>query len=167
MHSEIVLKVPFDDNADTPNVRPCLQGDWEVVMETGKYGFFVHTKQPFDTTLVAVKDALKAEGFGVLTDIDVKATMKQKLDIDFRRYEILGACNPPLARRALEAETAIGLLLPCNVVVYEEDDGTCTVGALDPLSMMSFTGNDALKPIADEAQGRLERALKSLEAVAA
>ena len=135
-------------------------------METGKYGFFVHTKQSFDETLAAVKDALKVEGFGVLTDIDVKATMKQKLDIDFRRYEILGACNPPLARRALEAETAIGLLLPCNVVVYEEDDGTCTVGALDPMSMMSFTGNDALKPIAEEAMARLERALNSLEGVA-
>jgi uncharacterized protein (DUF302 family) len=136
-------------------------------MRIGNYGLFIHSERPFEQTLAAVKDALKAEGFGVLTDIDVKATMKQKLGVEFRRYEILGACNPPLAHKALEIEMAVGLLLPCNVIVYEDDDGSCTVGALDPMNMMGFTGNDALKPIAEDALGRLERALKSLEGVAA
>ena len=133
-------------------------------MRTTNYGLFIHSARPFDETLAAVKDALKDEGFGVLTDIDVKATMKQKLDVDFRRYEILGACNPPLAHAALQAETAIGLLLPCNVIVYEDDDGGCTIGALDPMSMMSFTGNEGLTRIANEARARLERALGALEA---
>jgi uncharacterized protein (DUF302 family) len=135
----------------------------EDAMRTNNYGLFVHTRRPFNEALDAVKEGLKAEGFGVLTDIDVKATMKQKLDVDFRRYEILGACNPPLAHAALQAETAVGLLLPCNVIVYEDDDGTCTIGALDPMSMMSFTGNEGLTRIANEARARLGRVLASLE----
>ncbi len=132
-------------------------------MRKGKYGIFVESARPFDEALEAVKTALKAEGFGVLTEIDVKATMKQKLDVDFRRYQILGACNPPLARKALETEIDIGLLLPCNVVVYEEPDGKSAIGALDPEDMMSFTANPALKPVAEDAKARLERALASLE----
>jgi len=131
-------------------------------MREGRYGLFVHTKRDFEASLETVKDALRAEGFGVLTDIDVKATMKQKLDVDFRRYEILGACNPPLAHKALTSETDIGLLLPCNVIVYEDEDG-CTVGALDPMSMVDFTGNQGLSHIATEARGRLERALVAVE----
>lgn len=133
-------------------------------MRKNSYGLFVQSHEPFEQTLEAVKQGLKAEGFGVLTDIDVKATMKQKLGIDFRHYEILGACNPPLAHEALETEMDIGLLLPCNVVVYEDEGGTCTVGALDPQSMMGVTGNANLVHVADEARARLERMLKVLEA---
>jgi uncharacterized protein (DUF302 family) len=135
----------------------------EDAMRTSNYGLFIRTRRPFSEALEAMKDALKAEGFGVLTDIDVKAAMQQKLSVDFRRYEILGACNPPLAHAALQAEMAVGLLLPCNVIVYEDDDGTCTIGALDPMSMMSFTGNEALSQVANEARTRLERVLASLE----
>jgi uncharacterized protein (DUF302 family) len=109
-----------------------------------------------------VKDALKGEGFGVLTEIDVRDTLKQKLGVDFRRYDIIGACNPPLAYGALEREIDIGLLLPCNVIVYEEEDGGgCVVAALDPEVMMGVTGNPALQTVAVEARTRLERALLS------
>ena len=133
-------------------------------MRSNSYGLFINTKQPFDQALEAAKDALKAEGFGVLTDIDVMATLKQKLGVDFRHYEILGACNPPLANQALQMELGVGLLLPCNVIVYEDEEGGSVVGALDPLSMMSVTGNPELSSVAKEARTRLERALASLEA---
>lgn len=107
--------------------------------------------------------ALKAEGFGVLTTIDVKATIKQKLDREFRKYVILGACNPPLAHRALETELEIGLLLPCNVIVYETLPGHSVVAAMAPVGAMSVVGNPALAPVAEEAEQRLRRALASLE----
>jgi uncharacterized protein (DUF302 family) len=132
-------------------------------MEQRKYGFFVHTKKPYAEALEATKAALKTEGFGVLTEIDVKETMKQRLGVEFSHYDIIGACNPPLAHKALENERDIGLLLPCNVVVYEDESGGCAVGALDPEAMMGFTGNDALREVATEAKARPERALQSLE----
>ena len=132
-------------------------------MQEKKYGLFVKTGKPYEEALEAVKAALKAEGFGVLTEIDVKDTMKQKLGVDFRRYDIIGACNPPLAYRALTTELDIGLLLPCNVVVYEEEGGGCTVAALDPMQMMSFTGNAELDSVAKEARERLSRALTAVE----
>ena len=132
-------------------------------MERKKYGIFTATNRAYPAAVEAVKAALKAEGFGVLTEIDVKETLKQKLDLDFRRYDIIGACNPPLAHRALEEELDIGLLLPCNVIVYEDDSGQCVVAALDPEAMMGFTGNEDLKSVAAEARARLERALSSIE----
>ena len=132
-------------------------------MEQKKYGLYAKSAKPYEETLAATKEALKGQGFGVLTEIDVKETMKQKLDVDFRRYDIIGACNPPLAHRALGTELDIGLLLPCNVIVYEEDGGGCTVAALDPAQMMGFTGNDDLSPVAEEARERLWKALSSLE----
>ncbi len=132
-------------------------------METRKYGIFVKTPLSYEDALSRTKAALKEQGFGVLTEIDVKATMKEKLGVEFRHYDIIGACNPPLAHQALTADVDIGLLLPCNVVVYEDEAGT-TVGALDPGAMMGFTGNDALIPVAAEAKQRLEKALSSLEA---
>lgn len=131
-------------------------------MEIRKYGIFVKTDRPYTEALEAMKAALRAEGFGVLTEIDVRETMKQKLGQDFRHYDIIGACNPPLAHQALQTELDIGLLLPCNVVVYEDDAGGCTLAALDPESMMGFTGNDLLQPVAAEAKARLTRALQAV-----
>ena len=105
-------------------------------------------------------EALKTEDFGVLTDIDVKATMKKKLDVDFRPYVILGACNPPLAYKALLAERDLGLLLPCNVIVYADDEpGHSVVAAIDPVEQLSLTGNDGIRPVAEEVKGRLQRVL--------
>lgn len=131
-------------------------------METRTYGMFTKTPLKYEEALAAVKAALKAEGFGVLTEIDVRETMKQKLGKEFRRYDIIGACNPPLAHRALESELDIGLLLPCNVIVYEDEGGGCTVAALDPEIMTGVTGNETLREVAAEARGRLERALQAV-----
>lgn len=121
----------------------------------------VRLDAPYEEAMERVTAALKAEGFGVLTEIDVKATIKKKLDADFRKYAILGACNPPLAHRALSTELEIGLLLPCNVIVYEEDGGS-VVSIVDPISMLGVVNSPALKPVADEARARLERVAKAL-----
>ena len=107
--------------------------------------------------------ALKTEGFGVLTEIDVKATLKKKLDVDFRRYAILGACNPPLAHKALSSELLIGLLLPCNVVLYEEDDGTAAVSFVNPLEMFKVVDNEELKALAGEVNGKVQAAFDALD----
>ncbi|MFH9552890.1 DUF302 domain-containing protein [Streptomyces sp. NPDC017435] len=115
----------------------------------------------FATTVDAVREALAAQGFGVLTEIDVKATLKAKLGHDMEDYLILGACNPPLAHRAIEADRSIGLLLPCNVVVRRAGDHTL-VQALDPNTMVTLTGLPALEPVAQEAAARLDAALASL-----
>lgn len=132
-------------------------------MKETKYGLGIDVATGFDETLGRVTEALKAEGFGVLTTIDVKATLKLKLDQDFRRYVILGACNPHLASRALDAELELGLVLPCNVIVYERDDGRTAVSAMAPIPAMGMIGNDALKAVAAEADTRLRRALGALE----
>jgi len=126
------------------------------------YGIEKRLDVPYDQAVERVTAALAAEGFGILTEIDVKATLKKKLDLDFRRYVILGACNPPLAHRALTAELDVGLLLPCNVIVYEADGGGSVVSAADPGAMMEVSGNPALEPVATEARARLERALAAL-----
>ncbi|EGG48997.1 DUF302 domain-containing protein [Streptomyces griseoaurantiacus] len=115
----------------------------------------------FDTTVTAVREALADQGFGVLTEIDVRATLKAKLGHDMEDYLILGACNPPLARRALEADRSIGLLLPCNVVVRRDGD-TTLVQALDPGTMVTLTGLSALEGVAADATARLDAALRSL-----
>jgi uncharacterized protein (DUF302 family) len=110
--------------------------------------------------------ALKEQGFGVLTEIDVQATLKKKLDVDFRPYIILGACNPPLAHRALSTEQQVGLLLPCNVIVFQNDDGTSTVSALNPMAAMTVAGNPALEEVAAAATAKLTAALDSLKELA-
>jgi uncharacterized protein (DUF302 family) len=123
------------------------------------YGHTAHLPGvSFDDARARITDALKEEGFGVLTEIDVKATLKAKLDLDFRRYTILGACNPNLAHRALQGEIGIGLLLPCNVCVWE-DDGGAVVSIARPDAMFQVVKNDAVQPVADEADARLRRAL--------
>ncbi|UCC65854.1 MAG: DUF302 domain-containing protein [Anaerolineae bacterium] len=126
------------------------------------YAFRTRLDLPYEQAVERVTAALKEEGFGVLTEIDVKATLKKKLDADFRKYVILGACNPPLAYQALQAELEIGLLLPCNVVVYEEDGGS-VVSIVDPLSMLGVVENPGLDPVAREARTRLQRVAEALE----
>jgi uncharacterized protein (DUF302 family) len=125
-------------------------------------GIFVHLAVDYETALARTVDALKLEGFGVLTEIDVKETMRKKLGVDLLPYKILGACNPPLAHRALTAAPEVGLLLPCNVTVRQLEDGSIEVGLIDPLMMMGVISNPALKPIADEARARLDRVAQSL-----
>ena len=128
------------------------------------YGMVVHLDAPYEEAVAQATAALQTEGFGVLTEIDVKATMKKKLNVDFPRYVILGACNPMLAHRALTAEPELGLLLPCNVIVYENDEGGSTVSIVDPVQMLGVAGNPALQPIAGEVRERLERVAAALSA---
>jgi uncharacterized protein (DUF302 family) len=127
-------------------------------------GLFVRLETDFETALARTVDALKVEGFGVLTEIDVKETMKKKLGVDLAPYKILGACNPPLAHRALTAAPEVGLLLPCNVTVRQLEDGAIEVALIDPLMMMSVVSNPAVTPVANEARARLERVAQSLQA---
>jgi uncharacterized protein (DUF302 family) len=135
-------------------------------MRESRYGMGVDVALPYEEAVERATEELKKEGFGVLTTIDVKQTLKQKLDREFRKYTILGACNPPLAFRAFEAELEIGLLLPCNVVVYESGDRRSVVSAMAPIAAMGMVGgNPALKDVAREAEERLRRALSALESV--
>ena len=132
------------------------------------YGFQREVPAPFPDAVAATRDALAAKGFGVLTEIDVQATLRKKLDVDFRPYVILGACNPPLAHQALTAERAIGLLLPCNVVVYAADaPGRSVVAVLDPVAQLEITGRDDIRPIAENVRALLVAALDDVERRAA
>jgi uncharacterized protein (DUF302 family) len=137
-------------------------------MEETRYGLRVEIPLNYEQAVARATDALKAQGFGVLTTIDVKQTLKQKLDRDFRNYVILGACNPPLADRALHAELEIGLLLPCNVIVYELSPGRSAISAMAPLAALGIVGeNRELQSVAAEADRRLRAALAALETGAA
>jgi uncharacterized protein (DUF302 family) len=127
------------------------------------YALSTTVAAPYDETVESVRAALADQGFGVLTEIDIKATLKKKLDVDVPAQVILGACRPPLAHEALQAEPSIGLLLPCNVVVRETGEGT-VVEAVDPQTMVALTDNGALQPVADDATQRLEKALATLSA---
>jgi uncharacterized protein (DUF302 family) len=133
-----------------------------------RYGFGATVSLPYDTAVERTKAALAGEGFGVLTEIDIRATLKQKLDAEFRPYVILGACNPPLAYQALNAEREIGLLLPCNVIVYAGDDeGHSVVSMMDPEAALALTENEAITPLAAEVRARLERVLEAVRKGAA
>ncbi|MBT8165171.1 MAG: DUF302 domain-containing protein [Acidimicrobiia bacterium] len=128
-------------------------------MSTKHYGMSVHTSLSLEEAETRIRAALADQGFGILTEIDVAGTLEAKLGIERRPYKILGACNPPLANRALEADESIGLLLPCNVVVYEDEDGT-VVSAIEPLMMADLS--PGVQDIADEAHAALERALEAI-----
>lgn len=128
------------------------------------YGFSVNLNNNFEDTITRVTDALKEEGFGILTEIDVQATLKAKLDVDGRPYTILGACNPPLAHQALEADPDIGLLLPCNVVVRQEEDGSITVAFMDPAAVLGLVDKPGVEALAGEVRGKLERVRDALGA---
>jgi uncharacterized protein (DUF302 family) len=132
---------------------------------TIKYGFGVTVPLPYDKAVERTRAALADEGFGVLTEIDVAATLKKKLGIERRSYVILGACNPPLANRALELEPDIGLLLPCNVVVYDAGEpGKTVVAALDPEAMLGLTGREDVAPLAAEVKERMQRVVEAVAA---
>jgi uncharacterized protein (DUF302 family) len=134
-------------------------------MTETRYGFQVKLSVPYDQAVEKTTAALKQEGFGVLTSIDVKQTLKAKLDADFRKYVILGACNPPLAHKALSADLDVGLLLPCNVTVYEDTPGTSVVTAVAPVAMLAAAGGStALDEVSKEAEARLKRVMTALEA---
>ncbi len=117
----------------------------------------------FEAALARIPEALKTEGFGVLTEIDVKETMRKKLDLDFRRYRILGACNPPLAHQALSANLEVGLMMPCNVIVYEDDAGKTVVKAIDPLNTMAAQGDAQMREVAAAVRDKLARVLERIE----
>ncbi|MGE0813393.1 MAG: DUF302 domain-containing protein [Vicinamibacterales bacterium] len=136
-------------------------------MEETRFGLRVDLPIPYDVAVERATAALKEQGFGVLTTIDLKETLKKKIDRDFRRYVILGACNPVLADRALHAELEIGLLLPCNVAVYEREPGTSTVAAMAPLPAMGLIGNPDVVDVAREADAKLRAMLSRLEQEAA
>ena len=132
-------------------------------MTNTSLGFHLHLNSDFETAVIQVTEALKQEGFGVLTEIDVRETLKKKINVEHRPYKILGACNPPLAYRALTVAPEVGLLLPCNVTVAANDAGGTDVAIIDPIAMLGVVQNDALTPIASEAREKLQRVAASLD----
>lgn len=135
-----------------------------MVEQTTRYGIGITVRMSYNDAVERTKAALATEGFGVLSEIDISATLKKKLNAEFRPYVILGACNPPLAHRALLAERDIGLLLPCNVVVYASDEpGQSVVTAMDPVEALQLTGNMEIRSVAEDVRDRLERVLQVVE----
>lgn len=135
-----------------------------MIQQRPQYGISVSVELPYEQAVDRIRAELAKEGFGVLTEIDVRATLQKKIGAEFRPYVILGACNPALAHRALTAEIDIGLLLPCNVIVYAGDEpGKSTVAILDPVAALDLTDNMRIRPVADEARARLVRALEAVQ----
>ena len=134
-----------------------------TIMQTTSYGIRTVIRAGYDEAVSRARTALASEGFGVLCEIDIQAKLKEKLGVDTGRYVILGACNPPLAHQALQLEADLGLLLPCNVIVYEVSEGQSVVAAIEAASMMTVTGNDKLTPIAQQVGAKLERVIAAVE----
>lgn len=134
-------------------------------MYTTNYGFGIEIKAGFDDTVQRTIQALQEEGFGILCDIDIRETLKKKLNVSFRQYRILGACNPLLAHQALTKEDDLGLLLPCNVVVYELGEQRSRIVAIDPVKTLGIVGNDSLEPIAKEVKSRLQSVMEAIEKI--
>ncbi|MFN8673142.1 MAG: DUF302 domain-containing protein [Candidatus Sericytochromatia bacterium] len=126
------------------------------------YYFNKKISDSFENAILKVTEELKKEGFGILTEIDVKETMKKKLDVDLPKYKILGACNPPFAYKAIQAEDKIGLLLPCNLIVQEKEEGFIEVSAVDPFVTMQSVNNEILLPVAEEVRNKLKKVIESL-----
>jgi uncharacterized protein (DUF302 family) len=140
-----------------------IECDKENTMEKAKrYAFGTVLDTSYEEAITKVTDALKEEGFGVLTEIDVKATLKKKLNVDFRKYVILGACNPPYAHRTLQTDLDVGLLLPCNVIVYETDDQKAHVSALNPVSGLEIIESEEMREIAGEVSEKLKRVIERI-----
>jgi uncharacterized protein (DUF302 family) len=136
-----------------------------MIAQTTPYGISTKVPLTYEQAVERTRVALANEGFGVLTEIDIRSTLRKKLDVDFKPYVILGACNPSLAYKALSAEPDIGLLLPCNVIVYAGDTPNASVvAAMDPVAALALTGNPAVRPLAEEVRARLERALAAVSA---
>ena len=131
-------------------------------METTKYGFWKEVEYGFDEAIEKTKDELAKEGFGVLADLDFKATLKKKLDVDFKPYRVLAACNPQNAYKALQAEEQLGLLLPCNVIVYVNDDGKTIVSAIDPSASMGMVDNDVVSEVAKDIERKLKIVIENV-----
>ena len=131
-------------------------------MKSTNYGFWKSVDLGYEEAIQKVTEALKEEGFGILSEIDVRETLKKKLDVDFKPYKILGACNPPNAYKALQAEEQIGLMLPCNVIVYINDNGETIVAAVNPIASMSAVQNDSLGKIAETIQNKLRNVINCL-----
>ena len=137
-----------------------------MVEQSTRYGMRTTMELPFELALDRTRKALAREGFGIVSEIDMAMAFKRKLDVTFRPYVILGACNPQLAHRALTLEHELGLLLPCNVVVYADDEqGNSVVAALDPIEALGLSGNEELRPVAEEIRTRLERVLKEVSEI--
>jgi uncharacterized protein (DUF302 family) len=135
-----------------------------MIAQTTRYGIGTTVSLEYTRAVERTKEALATEGFGVLSEIDVAATLKKKLNVDFRPYLILGACNPPLAYQALTAEREIGLLLPCNVLVYADDvPGRSVISVMDPVEALKLTGNEDIRPLAEDVRARLTRVLEAIE----
>ena len=131
-------------------------------MEKTVFGFTKTVNLTYEQTIEKVTEELKKEGFGILTEIDVKETLKKKLDVNFNPYKILGACNPPFAYKALQEEEQIGLMLPCNVIVYVDDEGKTVVAAVDPVASMQAVKNDKLDEVAETIQSKLKKVINGL-----
>ena len=135
-----------------------------MIAQTTRYGMSVTVPLAYEQAVERAREALAAEGFGILAEMDIAATLRKKLDVEFRPYVILGACIPSLAHRALLAEPDIGLLLPCNVIVYAADQpGQSVVAAMDPVESLALTGNDSIRPIAEDVKAKLRRVLEAVE----
>lgn len=151
----------MQSSSGTKKENEAMQTSDELSGMTNSYGYRRELSIPFDDAVTRTYEKLKDEGFGVLTEIDLKEKFKEKLDVDFRRYVILGACNPAIAHQSLQEEIDLGLLLPCNVIVYEQDEGS-VVAAIDAKSMLSVTGNKALEDFAELINEKLVRAIDAV-----